>query len=84
MANAVLLGSLGKLPDGVGPNRQLGPFKEAQGAGKQDAAPGTRQVKRGAPFTVTTPAGISEICGEAEGAMLVKAVHDPDAEVVCT
>jgi hypothetical protein len=36
MAKLVLLGVLGNPPGGVGPNRQFGPLRNAQGEGKQD------------------------------------------------
>src|SRR5580698_3258887 len=59
MAKAVLLGVTGKLPEGVGPNKQPGLFKFGQGGGRQDwpGLPGTRQVNRGAFEGDTTPAG---------------------------
>ncbi|HZC22636.1 MAG TPA: hypothetical protein VE866_04795, partial [Candidatus Binatia bacterium] len=58
IANAELLGTLGKPPAGAGPNKHPGSFKFAHGAGRQDTPedPGVRQVKRGAFAAVTEPA----------------------------
>ena len=59
MAKLYCLGYRGNHPPAWGRTSNLGHSKSGQGAGKQDAPddPGVRQVKRGAPATVTTPAG---------------------------
>src|SRR5271156_2508510 len=56
IAKALLLGVTGKLPDGVGPNMHPGPFKDGHGGGRH-----VRQVKRGAFWAVTTPAGLPSL-----------------------
>ena len=84
MANAVLLGVVGKPPVGGGPNKHPASFKLAHGAGRQDwpGRPRSKTGKAGGVGGRHRTSGVSESRGEAERTILVKAVHDGNPEVV--